>query len=234
MNCWRGLPDKASSETRLGALDTLGKLRKRHSEISKRDFFGAPERNLVAAKLAQLSARLTTGGTPMEAVEPVNVADFQDKVWVTRPNPYVDRLASAWLIRRFIDPEAVIHYRDRPDASEVSFDMPNARFNHVGNLCTFEVLVAAFGLEVPGLQALAEIVHDLDLHDGLYVRPEAAGLEAVLSGWRQLALTDAELEARGIAFFEGVYQSLTSNEVISDQPQMPVKAPKEKTRGRNH
>ncbi len=224
------LPEDAAQEKRLEALNSLEKLRKRNSEIAKRDFFRAPEGAAVAAKLAQLSARLTADSTPVAAVEPVSLADFIGKVWVTRPHPYVDRLASAWLIRRFIDAEAVIHYRDAPEAGEVGFDMLEARFNHVGNLCTFEVLIAAFGLVGAGLKALAEIVHDLDLQDGLYVRPEAAGLEAVMSGWRHLPLADAELEARGIALFEGLYQSFSAT-----LPPAEIQAakPKEKTRGRN-
>lgn len=226
------LPDDVSQEKRLEALDSLEKLRKRHADIARRDFFKTPEGADVAVKLAQLSARLTTRGTPTEAVEPVNPVDFSGKVWVTRPRPFVDRLASAWLIRHFIDAGAVIRYRDVPEAGEVGFDMPGARFNHVGNLCTFEVLIAAFGLEGAGLKALAEIVHDLDLQDGLYARPEASGLEAVMSGWRQLPLTDAELEARGIALFEGLYQSFIARETAplpsNTQPKL-----KEKTRGRN-
>jgi hypothetical protein len=224
------LPDGVLPDKRLEGLDGLEKLRKRHGDIAQRDFFATPEGRAVAAKLAQLSARLTADSTSPEAVEPVNLADYVGKVWVTRPRPFVDRLASAWLIRRFIDLKAVIRYRDTPEAGEVGFDMPHARFNHVGNLCTFEVLLAAFGLDAPELHPLAEIVHDLDLRDGRYARPEAAGLEAVLSGWRHLPLEDAELEARGIALFEGLFQSLGAGEPA---PPSPNTKPKEKSRGRN-
>lgn len=227
------LPDDAPQDKRLGALEALEKLRKRHAEIAKRDFFRTPEGGTVTAKLAQLGARLTEGNTPAEAVEPVNPGDFSGRVWVTRPRPFVDRLASAWLIRRFIDAGAVIVYRDAPEAKEIGFDMPGARFNHVGNLCTFEVLVAAFGLAAPGLQPIAEIVHDLDLHDGRYARPEAAGLEAILSGWRHLPLADAELEVRGLALFEGLYQSLVAVETAPTPSPSETATPKEKPRGRN-
>jgi hypothetical protein len=219
----------ASQEKRLEVLENLEKLRKRHTDIAKRDFFKTPSGNEVAAKLTQLSARLTLDSMPIETVEPVNPEDFGGKVWVTRPRPFVDRLASAWFIRRFIDAEAVIRYRAAPEAGEVGFDMPGARFNHVGNLCTFEVLIAAFGVTAPGLQPLAEIVHDLDLKDGRYARPESAGLEAVLSGWRQLPLADEELEVRGLALFEGLYQSLHT----AHHPAQPAVTPKENTRGRN-
>lgn len=227
------LPDALPPEERLAALEGLGKLRKRHGEIAKRDFFKTPEGGTVAAKLAQLGTRLTEGGTPAEAVEPVNPADFSGRVWVTRPRPFVDRLASAWLIRRFIDAGAVVRYRDVPEADEIGFDMPAARFNHVGNLCTFEVLVSAFGLDAPGLRPLGEIVHDLDLQDGLYARPEAAGLEAVMSGWRHLLLADKELEARGSALFEGLYQSLIAAETALPPSTIQATTLKEKTRGRN-
>lgn len=227
------LPHDPTHETRLETLEALEKLRKRHTEVLRRDFFGVPEGGMVAAKLAQLSARLTTGSTPAEAVEPVNIADFTGRVWVTRPRPFVDRLASAWLIRRFIDAGAVVVYRDAPGAGEVGFDMLNARFNHVGNLCTFEVLIAAFSLDAPGLRSLAEIVHDLDLQDGRYARPEATGLEAVLTGWRHLPLTDAELETRGLAFFEGLFQSLKAGEAVAPQAGTSSKTPKEKSSGRN-
>lgn len=224
------LSDDASQDKRLEALEALEKLRKRYGEIVKRDFFKTPAGGEVAAKLAQLSARLTQDDTPADAVEPVARADFTGKVWVTRPRPFVDRLASAWLIRRFIDAGAVIVYRDVSEAGEVGFDMPGARFNHVGNLCTFEVMLAAFSLDAPGLRPLAEIVHDLDLRDGRYARPEAAGLEAVLSGWRHLPLTDNELEARGVALFEGLYRSFTTDQTL---PSITPARPKEKTHGHN-
>jgi hypothetical protein len=227
------LPDDPPQARRLDGLESLEKLRKRHAEISRRDFFKTPEGGDVAAKLAQLSARLTTGSTPAEAVEPVNPTDFIGKVWVTRPRPFVDRLASVWLIRRFIDAGALVRYRDTPKPGEISFDMPNARFNHVGTLCTFEVLLASFSLDKPGLQTVAEIVHDLDLQDGLYARPETVGLEAVMSGWRQLPLSDDELEARGICLFEGLYQSLVTAETALTPSSTKTNTSKEQTRGRN-
>ena len=225
------LPEGASREERLEARDGLERLRKRYAEVSKRDFFRTAEGGAVAAKLAQLSTRLSTGDTPAEAVEPVSPADFTGKVWVTRPRPFVDRLASVWLIRRFVDAGAVVRYRDLPEAGEVAFDLPDARFNHIGNLCTFEVLVAAFGLDAPGLRELAEVVHELDLQDGRYGRPEAAGLEAVLSGWQRLPLSDGELEVRGVALFEGLYRSLAAAEAAP----LPTdtQATKEHTRGHN-
>jgi hypothetical protein len=107
------------------------------------------------------------------------------------------------LIRRFINPRAVIRYSEAPLADEVAFDMSRGPFSHHGNLCTFETMVKAFGLNDPAVDAIAEIVHEIDLRDGRYVRPEAPGIDAVLRGWMSRA--DAEREAHGIALFEGLY-----------------------------
>ena len=126
---------------------------------------------------------------------------------MTRPNPHVDRLACAWLIRRFINPRAQIRYSDAPQPDEVAFDMSRGPFGHQGNLCTFETMTRAFGLDDPGLRAIAEIVHEIDLRDGRYTRPEVAGIDAVLRGW--LTRSDAEREAHGIALFDGLHVALS-------------------------
>ena len=91
---------------------------------------------------------------------------MQGHTWVTRRDVYIDRIASAWLIRRFIDPAAAIRYANTPEADEVAFDMRGGTFSHRGNLCTFETMVAAFGLEDPSLHLIGEIVHEIDLRDG--------------------------------------------------------------------
>ena len=205
------VPDEATAEARLSALERLKKLRKRHAEILRRDFFGSPEGVMVAIKLAQLGRKLT-GDVQEVVVARVNAEDFRGRVWVTRPQPHVDRLASVWLVRRFIDPGVVVRYDHEAREGEVSFDMAGAEFGHTGNLCTFETLLAAFGLENLALRAVAEIVHELDLQDGRYARPEVAGLDAVLEGWRQLPLSDEALEAHGTALFEGLYTSLAASQ----------------------
>jgi hypothetical protein len=129
---------------------------------------------------------------------------------VTRSGVYVDRIASAWLIRRFIDPEArfkfVRGHAYEPQADEVRFDMFEAEFTHDGDLCTFEVLVRRFRRGDPALRHLAEIVHDIDLKDSKFSRPEAPGLEHLLSG---IAMRHADDVARiddGSAVFEGLYE----------------------------
>ena len=128
---------------------------------------------------------------------------------MTRPRPHVDRLACAWLIRRFVDPQAEIRYAAQAEEGEVSFDMRNAEIGHRGGLCTFETMLAAFGLaEDAALAAVAEIVHEIDLRDGAGARPEIPGIDAALRGWSAAGWTDAELERHGIALFEGLYLAL--------------------------
>lgn len=181
----------------------LEKLRRRLQEVSRIDFFGAPEGPRTAAALDRLEAER---GRP-EPAPPVDLTRYRGRTWVTRPRPHVDRLSSAWLIRRFIDPEAVLRYGE-PREGEVSFDMPGAEFGHTGGLCTFETLLAAFRLDEPALPAIAAIVHAIDLHDLSDPPPELAGVKAILDGWRAAGWSDEELESHGIALFEGLYRSL--------------------------
>ncbi len=188
--------------------DTLARLRRRHAEIARADYFDSPEGTRLAARLAQVAQVLTASVSPVVRVQPRSLPAYQGRRWVTRPRPHVDRLACTWLIRRFIDPSAVIHYRGQPEPDEVTFDMEGAEFGHQGNLCTFETMVRAFSLSEAGLDALAQIVHEIDLRDGLYVRPETAGLDAVLGGWLAAGYGDDELAAQGTALFEGLYRSL--------------------------
>jgi hypothetical protein len=187
--------------------DRLDKLRRRFADVARIDFFHAPEGAEAIAALARLEAALGRG----EAQEspPAERARYQGRRWVTRPRPHVDRLASAWLIRRFIDPEAEILYREAPEEGEVSFDMRDAEFGHRGLLCTFETLISSFGLGGdPALVALAEIVHEIDLRDGLSARPEIPGVDGLLRGWASAGWSDVELEHHGIALFEGLYLGL--------------------------
>ena len=138
--------------------------------------------------------------------------------WVTRERPKIDRIACPWLIRRFVDAGAAIRYAARPKANEIAFDMDEGEFGHQGNLCTFEVMCLAFVLDDPALRTMAEIVHEIDLNDGRYVRAEIAGIEAILNGWQRTNWPDAEREAQGIAFFEGLYQTLTSGAPAASDP----------------
>jgi hypothetical protein len=186
-------------------LDTLAKLRRRHAEIARVDYFGSPAGQALAVRLAHIEAELSPSEQASHTVASVSREQYHGRCWVTRPRPHVDRLACAWLISRFINPGAQIRYATTVEPGEVPFDMPDGGFGHQGNLCTFETMLLAFGLDDPALRGLAEIVHEIDLRDGRYLRPETAGIDAVLRGWQQAGLTDAELERNGNALFEALY-----------------------------
>ncbi len=209
----------AELEERLGAelkpeersrlREMLERLRRRHSEVARIDFFDAPEGGLLMSRLARIAQALSVGEPSAAPIAPAAREAYHDARWVTRPRPHVDRLACIWLIRRFINPEAVVRYSPTSEPGEVAFDMPHGEFTHRGSLCTFETMVRAFGLEGPSLQPMGEIIHEIDLRDGRYVHPETAGIDAVLKGWLLAGLTDAELEAHGVALFEGLYADLS-------------------------
>src|SRR5579864_4872286 len=182
--------------------EPLAKLRREYGEIARTDFFDSPAGAQVASRLARIEEKLSPARPDESPVAPAALSAYRNKRWVTRPSPHVDRLACAWLIRRFINPRAVIHYSEAPLADEVAFDMSRGPFSHHGNLCTFETMARAFGLNDPAVDAIAEIVHEIDLRDGRYIRPEASGIDAVLRGW--MSRPDAEREAHGVALFDGL------------------------------
>ena len=179
------------------------KLRKRFLDLKRVDYFDSPVGKDIMAHLNRLEQRVS----PQLSVDvpKVNKKEYQGKTWVTRPQPHVDRLASAWLIKRFIDPKANIAYR-AAKSGDITFDSDGADFGHAGQLCTFETLLAAFSLEENALKSIAQIVHEIDLRDERYARAEIAGIDALLEGWLSLKLSDKDLEQRGADLFEGLYQ----------------------------
>src|SRR5262249_3374383 len=145
-------------------------LREQFTTLRAIDFFAAPVGAEVEKALNQLEASLRrpsdaeAGKAKGDAME---VADYQGRTWVTRPRPGVDRFASAWLIARFIDPDATFEFAKTVDrnANAVPFDMFGHGFGHEGNACTFEVLAQRFGIGDPAVRRIGEIVHDLDLKE---------------------------------------------------------------------
>ncbi len=187
----------------------LGRLRRRAGELAAIDFFGAPGREVVEGLLSGMEARMR----PVEGTEPAKApldrAQYQRRTWVTRTGIKVDRMASAWLIRKLIDPEARFKFVPakgyRPEEGELRFDMFDAEFTHEGDLCTFQVLVERFGLSDPALRAVAEIVHDIDVKDAKYGREEAAGVGQLVAGIAAAHAGDEERLARGAALFDDLY-----------------------------
>lgn len=189
--------------------ESLARLRREYGDIARIDFFGSAAGAKVASRLLRIEQSLAPARTEQHAVDSASLAAYRTRRWVTRPGPYVDRLACAWLIRRFVNPTAEIRYSTAPLPDEVAFDMSVGEFSHRGNLCTFETMMLAFGLENPAMKVIAEIVHDIDLRDGRYVRPEVPGVEAILRGWMDRA--DADREAHGIALFDGLHEAFTKS-----------------------
>lgn len=200
--------DAAADRRDLG--DRLVRLRRRYAEVARIDYFNAPEGSRMLTRLDALEKTLSSRVLPTRVPEAPRqrVEAYRRKRWITRPRPHVDRLACAWLIRRFIDPRAKIRYANTPKPGEVAFDMERSEFGHRGSFCTFETMIQTFGFKDPALRAIAEIVHEIDLRDGRYARPETAGLDAILNGWLRAGLSDQELESHGVAMCEGLYAAM--------------------------
>ena len=130
--------------------------------------------------------------------------------WVTRPRPHIDRIASAWLIKRFCDPDATFAFADAADAARkgVPFDVLGADFGHHGEDCTFETLIKRFRVKDQRVKLIAEIVHEADLHDGKFTRNEATGVDLAIKGLAAATEDDQELLERGMAIFDGLYTVL--------------------------
>jgi hypothetical protein len=200
-----------------GLRERLEKLRRRFAETARLDFFQAAEGPRAAAALARIETAL--GRESFLEVPAAERKRYQGRRWVTRPHPHVDRLACAWLIRRFVDPQAEIRYGDVPEEGEVSFDLRDADFGHHGNHCSFETMLAAFGLGAdPALAALGEIVHEIDLRDGTSARPEVPGVDGILRGWSAAGWPDSELERNGVALFEGLYTAMKQERAAAARP----------------
>ena len=188
--------------------EELARLRKRFATVVAIDFFGAPGRGAAEDALRAAEAGLRPGQNPEESTREHAGGTYRGRTWVTRAGVFVDRIASAWLIRRFIDRAATFRFvndavRVAPD--EVRFDMFEAEFTHEGDRCTFETLLERFALADPALQALAEVVHDIDLKDEKFEREDAAGIERVLSGIVAAYPDDAARLERGGQLFDELY-----------------------------
>jgi hypothetical protein len=179
------------------------------------DFFGANGRETVDGLIAGLEAQLNeedSMGAAREDVAPAvtRLGSLTDRVWVTRQGVYVDRIASAWLIRRFIDPDARFRFvraKDHvPQDGELRFDMFEAEFTHQGDRCTFEVLLARLDLNDTALTAIAEIVHDIDLKDARYGREETDGIAHLITGLCLTNKDDAQRLVRGAAVLDDLYE----------------------------
>jgi hypothetical protein len=190
-----------------------GRLRKQLATAAAIDFFGAEGRAAAQGLVSGLEAELQGEGevTASSAVPPVG--ELSKRVWVTRQQVQVDRIASAWLIRRFIDRDARFKFVQssgyQPAPGELRFDMFEGEFTHRGDRCTFEVLLAHAGIDDPALAAIGEIIHDIDLKDDKYGRAETAGVKSLIAGIATAGAGDEQRLARGAVLFDGLYDSFT-------------------------
>lgn len=194
----------------------LARLRRRLAEVARIDYFNAPGREALEGLLGALDEMLARAlrkeASPAPAPADVT-ARPRGATWVTRKGIHVDRMASAWLIRRFIDPDA--RFRFVPGRShaaspgEPRFDMFEGEYTHEGELCTFEVLLQRFGLRDGALVALSEMVHDIDLKDAKFGRPETAGFERLVAGIALNHPTDEERLARASSVLDDLYAVFT-------------------------
>ncbi len=191
----------------------VARLKRRLAEIVAIDFFGAPSRSVAHEALARVEERFRPATAPApESSAPTRSP--QGATWITRKGIHVDRIASAWLIRRFIDAEAHFKfvdpegYRPRSRGGELRFDMFEAEYTHEGENCTFETLLSRFRLGDPALRVIAEIVHDIDCKEAKFGRPETPGVERLIAGIaKQHAADTARLEY-GLVLWDALYTSL--------------------------
>lgn len=209
-------------------------LRERFNALQRIDFFKTAASDDTAASLLVLE-RAIQGPMPSPArsESALKPASFQGRRWVTRPRPGVDRMASAWLIRRFIDPRASFAFVEHPDDSDLPFDMYTGEFSHHGSRCTFEVLADRFGLDTPAVSKVGRVVHDLDMKDAMYGSPEALAMGRIVEGLRALHEDDGTLLEQGIGVFNALARSFESDGESARPPSVAPRARRAVRRRRN-
>lgn len=200
---------------RLEAERALRQLRERLTTIRRLDFFAAEQGPVVEAAFRAAAELLEARKEPSMGLSKATPPPLEEtgRLWVTRAGVHVDRMACAWIIRRFIDPEARFQFV-RPDdpvpEAGVPFDMAGVELGHHGPRCSAEVVAARYRPDDPALRAVAEVVHDLDLKDEGFGRPEAPGLKRLLDGICSGTTQDLERIERAAPLFEALYQGFAT------------------------
>jgi hypothetical protein len=203
-------PVKPSAAGRTRQQREVRQLRDRFNNVLKTDFFGAAARDEVGSSLARLEHVVSGRSADKRAAAAstqLSRRAFQRRRWVTRPRPGVDRMASAWLIRRFIDPKATFAFVDQPRKNDVPFDMYTGEFSHQGDACTFEVLLARFAITDSAALRIGQVVHDLDMKETKYAAPESPVVGRMVEGLRAMHAADDDLLDHGIGMFEALARS---------------------------
>lgn len=195
----------------LEILSFFKKVKKEFTELWDIDFFKSLKGKALHKELSAIENDLERHLRPgqADAIKLQNKDDFQGKQWLTRPKPFVDRMASAWFIRKFIDPDAQFVFATHPSniPDTISYDMNDADFTHIGNLCTFEVMMLSFGIEDQAIIEIAKVIHNLDLKDNRYITADTNGIEKILSGIRNGNTSDLEIIKHSFVVFDALYQA---------------------------
>jgi len=199
-------------------LEQLNKNLRAFEDVRKTDYFSSKAGTALQKKIEALQREIkglsATEVKKFSEVVSCRIEEYQGRTWATRRRPFVDRMASGWFIKRFIDKEAVFKFIDESDLetldeNTVAFDIRGGAFTHVGDFCTFEALVRAFGIKDRAVKKIAEIVHELDMKDEKFKNTGASGIEDILTGIKTTAKNDAEILEKGMAVFEMLYASKT-------------------------
>jgi hypothetical protein len=185
----------------------VSRLRVRFREVAEIDFFNSPLKKRVEELLARADASPTREGEAAKIIP----REYVGRVWVTRPRPGIDRSASAWLIRRFIDKKARFTFapEEHIPRETVPFDMFHGGFGHRGEDCTFETLQKTFRIRDKKVGVIGQIIHDADLLDEKFGRKEGFGVDEVLNGWAKQGIPDRDLLERGIQLIEALYHAVS-------------------------
>jgi len=193
---------KRDAESAAGELE---RLTRQFRELRQIDFFDSARGHEVAMLL-----RRVEGPQRSRKLQTLEAKQYRGKTWLTRPRPEIDRVGSAWLISRFIDPKAKFVFAPSAQSipGAIPFDMLDAEFSHHGNNCTFETLVKRFALADKAVAKIAEMIHDADLDDAKFQRVECLGIDRVLKGWAKQGLTDEQILDQGFECFDALYAFL--------------------------
>ncbi len=196
----------AAKHSKAQILLDFSRLNRRFGDLKTIDFFGCGKRKEAEQLMKELEARargIEAEGTGSHK----KIGEYRGRVWQTRPRPEVDRVGSAWLIQHFIDPKARFVFSSEPESNPdaVRFDMFGGEFTHVGDDCTFETLMKHFKLRDERLEEIAQIIHDGDLEDNKFGRPEGKAIELITKGWGKMNRSDEEILRRGFELFDALY-----------------------------
>src|SRR5882724_9782867 len=200
----RFIASKRKSAAELAGAE-LERLTRQFRDLREIDFFDSARGHEVAMLL-----RRAEGPRHSRKLPTLDLKKYRGKTWLTRPRPEIDRVGSAWLIRRFIDPRAKFAFAAAvPSNREVlPFAMVDVEFSHHGDCCTFETLIRRFGIEDKAVKKIGEMIHDADLEDEKFQRSECIGIDRVLKGWAKEGLPDREILRRGFECFDALYSFL--------------------------